>query len=307
MPGERCLLTVHAHPDDESSKGPATVARYHAQGVRTVLVCCTGGEAGDVLNPAMDTPDVRARMPEIRREELARATAIIGYDEVEMLGYRDSGMPDSDANRHPEAFAVAPFEEAVGRLVTVVRSERPQVIVTYPENQSEYPHPDHLRVHEISVAAFEAAGDPDRFRDCGPPYTPLKLYATTWPAARMQQIHEKFLELGRPSPFDEKWLERLRRRRQQPFTTSIDVSGFTDVRQEALRAHATQVDPTSPAWFGLPPEVMRTIHPVDEYQLLSSRVGGGPGETDLFAGVPMGLPSEPSMATSPDPKTDSWS
>src|SRR5690348_9674777 len=93
-----CLLTVHAHPDDEASKGAATVARYHAAGVRTVLVTCTGGEEGDILNPAMDTPEVRENLPEIRRRELDRAAEIIGYDQVVMLGYRDSGMPDSEAN-----------------------------------------------------------------------------------------------------------------------------------------------------------------------------------------------------------------
>src|SRR6266480_8019427 len=93
-----CLLTVHAHPDDESSKGAGSVALYAGQGVHTVLVCCTGGEAGDILNPAMDTPEVRARLHDVRMEELAKATELIGYDEVVMLGYRDSGMPDTPEN-----------------------------------------------------------------------------------------------------------------------------------------------------------------------------------------------------------------
>src|SRR3954471_3453552 len=95
MDDERlCLLTVHAHPDDESSKGAGTVAKYHAQGVRTVLVCCTGGEEGDILNPAMDRPEVRSNLHDVRLEELRRAAEVIGYDELVMLGYRDSGMPD---------------------------------------------------------------------------------------------------------------------------------------------------------------------------------------------------------------------
>src|SRR5947209_14754935 len=109
-----CLLTVHAHPDDESSKGAGTVARYHDEGARTVLVCCTGGEAGDILNPAMERPEVRERLPEVRRDELARATAIIGFDEVVMLGYRDSGMPDTPFNEDPRSFARADLDEAVG-------------------------------------------------------------------------------------------------------------------------------------------------------------------------------------------------
>ena len=120
-----CLLCVHAHPDDEASKGAPTVARYHAEGVRTVLVCCTGGEEGDILNPAMDTPEVRADIGRVRRDELEAATEIIGYDETVLLGYRDSGMPESEANARPESFAQAPLDEAVGRLVAVIRRGAP--------------------------------------------------------------------------------------------------------------------------------------------------------------------------------------
>ncbi len=237
----RCLLTVHAHPDDESSKGAGSVARYHAAGVRTVLVCCTGGEEGDILNPAMDKPEIRADLPAVRRRELALATEVIGYDDVVMLGYRDSGMPDTEANRRPDAFANAPLEEAVGRLVAVIREARPQVVVTYPEEQTEYPHPDHLRVHEITMVAWDAAGDPSRHPDAGAPWTPSKLYYTVWPRRRMLAMHEKFLELGLESPFDDRWLARMQR--TEPMTTSVDLTGFADVRADALRAHA---DPGRP-------------------------------------------------------------
>jgi mycothiol S-conjugate amidase len=280
-----CLLTVHAHPDDEASKGPGTVARYHAEGVRTVLVCCTGGEEGDILNPALDSPEVRADIGAVRMAELAAATTVIGYDEVVMLGYRDSGMPDSEANARPDSFARAPLDEAVGRLVSVIRRERPQVIVTYADDQKGYPHPDHLRVHEISVIAFDAAGDPSAFPDAGEPWTPLKLYYVGWSGARIVAMHEKFVELGLKSPFDDGWLERASSNTAS-YTTMIDISHYADVRRDALLAHATQVDPTSPFWFGLPPEVARTVHPVDEYVLARSRVRDPEGiEDDLFAGV----------------------
>ncbi len=283
-----CLLTVHAHPDDEASKGAGTVARYHQEGIRTVLVCCTGGESGDILNPAMDRPEVRDRLPEIRMEELARSSEIIGYDEVVLLGYRDSGMPGTAENEAPRSFVQAPFDEAVGRLVAVIRRVRPQVMVTYGDDQRGYPHPDHLRVHDISVAAFDAAGDPSSSPGNEPPWQPLKLYYTVWSRARILATHQKFLELGLESPFPKEWTDGSAP--PPHITTSIDITEQADVRPQALLAHSTQVDPTSPFWFGLPPEVARTIHPYDEYVLARSVVGGvqgdgDPPEEDLFAGV----------------------
>ncbi len=287
MADRRCLLAVHAHPDDESSKGPATVARYHDQGVHTVLVCCTGGEEGDILNPAMDRPEVRANLAEHRRAELAAATSIIGYDEVVMLGYRDSGTPDSEANKHPESFAMAPLEEAVGRLVGIIRRIRPQVIVTYPDEQSRYPHPDHLRVHEISAVAFDAAADPAAYPEAGEAFAPAKMYYTVWSVARMRAIHEKFLELGLQSPYSGERVARMLEGPLPTFSTTIDVTGYEDIRTEALRAHATQIDPNSRMWFGLPPEVQKAIPSTDDYQLARSRVGPlDAHEDDLFAGVP---------------------
>jgi len=287
MTERRCLLTVHAHPDDEASKGPATVARYHDQGVHTVLVCCTGGEEGDILNPAMDRPEVKEHIAEYRRAELEAAAQIIGYDELNWLGYRDSGMPGSEANGHPGAFAQAPLPEAVGRLVTVIRRVRPQVMVTYPDEQSGYPHPDHLRVHEISILAFDAAADPAAFPGSGEPYAPAKLYYTVWSMIRMRIMHQRFIELGLESPFSEERVARMLEIEPPQVSTSVDVTGYEAIRSEALRAHATQVDPTSRMWFGLPPEVEKVLPHTDDYQLARSRVGPlEVNEDDLFAGVP---------------------
>ena len=123
------LLSVHAHPDDEASKGSGTTAKYHADGIRNVLVCCTGGEEGDILNPAMDRPEVRERLHAVRMEELDRSAAVLGYDTVHQLGYRDSGMPDTEANARSDNFANAPLDEAVERFVRIIRAERPQVII----------------------------------------------------------------------------------------------------------------------------------------------------------------------------------
>ena len=136
----RCLLSVHAHPDDEASKGAGTVHKYHEAGVHTVLVCCTDGGAGDILNPALDTPEVKADIVNIRRQELDESASIIGFDEVVMLGYKDSGMPDSEANADPGCFARAPLDEAVGRLVAVIRRTRPQVVLTYGDDGRSVDH-----------------------------------------------------------------------------------------------------------------------------------------------------------------------
>ncbi len=280
---DRCILSVHAHPDDEASKGAPTIALYAASGVRSVLVTCTGGEEGDILNPAMDRPEVRENLHAVRLDELRRAAEIIGYDEVVLLGYRDSGMPESEANAHPEAFANVELDEAVGALVRIIRRTRPQVILTYGDDQQGYPHPDHLRVHDISVPAFELAGDSSYRPELGEPFAPSKLYYSVWSMRRIRATHEKFLELGLESPYSSEWFERPDQ--DHRVTTSIDIAEHYEVRLEALRAHATQVDPASPFWFGLPPEVAREVHPYEDFILAYSRVDSAVPEADLFAGI----------------------
>ncbi len=277
------LLSIHAHPDDESSKGAGTVAKYHAEGVRTVLVCCTGGEAGDILNPAMDREDVRANLAAVRRKELDTAAAIIGYDEVVMLGYRDSGMPDSEENAHPEAFANVPIDDAVGRLVEVIRRSRPQVLLTYGDEQGGYPHPDHLRVHEITHPAVDRAADPAWYPDAGDPWQVAKVYYSVWSKRRIELLHAKFLELDLESPYSAEWFERPWQ--DHRITTMIDIEGYAEVRFDALLAHRTQIDPESPFWFGLPREVASAIHPYDDYIRAMSLVDSPTPEEDLFAGL----------------------
>lgn len=283
MDSRLCLLTVHAHPDDEASKGAGTVARYQAEGVRTVLVCCTGGEEGDILNPAMDRPEIRENLAEVRRQELARAAEVIGYDEVVMLGYRDSGMPDTDANAHPDNFANADVDEAADRLMEVIRRERPQVIITYPADQGTYRHPDHLQVHAISVPAFERAGDPSHRPDLGEAWAPAKLYYSMWSRRRIEDRHMAFVELGLESPYDERWFERPSE--DHRITTQIAIDGYISARFEGLRAHATQVDPESRFWFGLPDHVEHAIHPYDDYVLALGQKPTELPETDLFSGI----------------------
>ncbi len=295
------ILTVHAHPDDEASKGAPTMALYAAQGVRTILVCCTGGEEGDLQNPSLRTPgqpfhglspdQEQAKVAAMRADELARSADIIGFDEVVMLGYRDSGMADSPANDHPDCFHQADLDDAVGRLVAVIRRTRPQVIITYGDDQSGYPHPDHLKVHDISVVAFDRAGNPAWYPDAGEPFQPLKLYYSTWTRARMVAIHEGLLAHHGESPYDEAWFDRPDN--DHRVTTRIDVGNYMWARTGALRAHATQVDPDGPFWFGLTDDQLRDAYPWDDWILARSKLGpipqrndGTPSEDDLLSGVP---------------------
>lgn len=279
----RSLLAIHAHPDDESSKGAATVAKYVAEGVRAVLVTATGGEAGDILNPAMDTPEVSENLAEVRAAELAAAARIIGFDDVVMLGYRDSGMPDSEANGHPEAFCHQSFDDVLGKLVEIVRSERPDVVLGYDAHEF-YPHPDHLRVHELSKALVAAAADGSMFPDLGAPWQITKLYAPVFTSDRITALHQAMLDTVGESPFA-LWIERMGAfedpKRQ---LTKVDVTGFVDLGREALRAHRTQVDPDG-FWFAVPTDLVESVYPWEDFELLYSGVGWSEGEDDLFFGV----------------------
>lgn len=286
MDSDLRLLTVHAHPDDEASKGAGTIAKYSAEGVRSVLVCCTGGEAGDILNPAMDTQENRDNIAAVRRAELDTSAEVLGYDRVVMLGYRDSGMPDMPENSHPDAFANAPLDEAVERLVRIIREERPQVIVTYSDHQKGYLHPDHLMVNDISVPAFTAAGDPEAYPDAGDPWAPSKLYYTIWSKERINLTHEKCLEVNGESPFEERFLDR--ESEDHLISAKVDVGAYWDHRCDALLAHATQVDPDHPIWFPLPRPIAAAVYPWDDYELAISTIEVDGIEDDLFAGIRSG-------------------
>jgi mycothiol S-conjugate amidase len=279
------LLALHAHPDDESSKGAGTLARYSAEGARVALVCFTGGEAGDILNPKMDRPGVKERIAEYRRAELETAGDILGVDQIYWLGYRDSGMPGAADNSHPAALCNADIDEVTERVVRIIRRERPQVILGYDESKG-YEHPDHVRVHEVGLRAFEAAGDPRRHPGAGEPWRPAKLYYfATFTKRRALALHEAALAAGVESPF----AERLERWEEGGFvepevTTRIDVADYMHLRSKALIAHATQIDPES-HWFAIPDEMQRQIYPWEDYTLAVSRVETAIPETDLFSGV----------------------
>ena len=283
MESELRLMSVHAHPDDEASKGAGTVAKYNAEGARCVLVCCTDGGAGGILNKALDTPENKANIVSVRRAELDKSAEIIGYDRVVMLPYLDSGMPDMEENKHPDNFANAPLGEATGRLVALIREERPHVIITYSDHQQGYLHPDHLKVNDISLAAFWAAGNPHAYPEAGEPWQPMKMYYSAWSKERIVLTHEKCLEVNGESPFDGRFLDR--ESEDHLITAKVDVELYWDNRCDALLAHATQVDPNESFWFPLPRDVAAAVYPWDDYELAASTVETSPMEDDLFAGI----------------------
>ena len=284
------LMHVHAHPDDESSKGAASTIRYSHEGVDVLVVTCTGGERGSILNPAMDRPEVRGNIAAIRVSEMDRAREILGVSQ-EWLGYIDSGLPEGDPKPplSPGCFALVPIEESTEQLVRIVRRFRPHVMTTYDETGG-YPHPDHIRCHEISVAAFEAAGDPDRYPDAGEPWQPLKLYYhRSHSYAKTSALNDGMLARGLKSPY----AERLANWKRDPaddakITTRVPCGDYFADRDAALIAHATQIDPTG-GWFQVPIDLQQQVWPTEDFQLARSLVNAPVPEDDLFAGLRVGV------------------
>jgi mycothiol S-conjugate amidase len=293
------LMAVHAHPDDESSKGAATMARYAREDVEVLVATMTGGERGSILNPAMDRPEVLANLPEIRRAEMARAREILGVEQ-RFLGFVDSGLPEGDPKPPlPEgSFALVPLPVAAAPLVRLVRDFRPHVMLTYDESGG-YPHPDHIKAHQVAVEAFEAAADPDRYREAGgEPWQPLKMYYfVTFHQAKYAALHEELLRRGLESPYSkifEEWEERARKRlerggRPLEITTRVAAADYFQIRDDALRAHATQIDPNS-SWFACPRDVERAAWPTEDYHLARSLVDTELPEDDLFVGIRESVP-----------------
>ena len=283
-------MAVHAHPDDESSKGAATMARYVRSGADVLVCTLTGGERGDILNKAMDRPEIRASLPRVRREEMARAREILGVSQ-QFLGFTDSGLPEGDPPPPlPEGcFALEKLEDAAQPLVQAVREFRPHVMLTYDENGG-YPHPDHVMTHRVSVEAFDAAADPDRYPGSGELWQPLKLYYfVSFHKARFTALHEEMERRGLESPYAE-WFarwddeDRAAARPELEITTRVPCGDFFGVRDQALLAHATQIDPES-SWFACPVEVQQAAWPTEDYHLARSVVDTELPEDDLFAGV----------------------
>jgi mycothiol conjugate amidase Mca len=278
---ELTLMVVHAHPDDESISTGGVLARYADEGVRTVLVTCTGGEVGEIADRALATPDTLA---EVRRRELERACEILRVGRLHLLGYRDSGMMGTPDNEHSSSFYQASPAEATARLVTLVRRHRPQVLVTYDE-RGFYGHPDHIKAHQITVAAFDAARDPARWPETGAPWRPAKLYYTAVARSAIRNLGRLLLDAGIEVPFEGRDTgEPEIGTADELITTQIDVSAQVERKRQALMAHATQMGPE--VFFArMPPPLFHQVFGRESFRLVRGRPGVSSIEDDLFAGL----------------------
>jgi len=276
-------MAIHAHPDDESSKGAATTAKYVAEGIEVMVVSCTGGERGDVLNvQAQELVDLYG-IHEVRQREMAEAARILGVQH-EWLGFMDSGFTEGEPLPE-DAFALVPLEISVPPLVKLLREFRPQVVTTYDENGG-YPHPDHIQTHVITMAAVTAAADPNLYQEFGPAHQVQKVYYNQqFHKARIVALHNLLLEQGIESPYVE-WLDKWEDKPEdaERITTSIECAKYFPIRDSALRAHATQIEPDG-RWFLVSTELQQGAWPTEEFQLASSLVPTTLPESDLFAGL----------------------
>jgi LmbE family N-acetylglucosaminyl deacetylase len=279
-------MAVFAHPDDESFGTGGTLAYYAADPeVRVVLVCATRGEAGEISDPKLATPE---RLGEVREQELRCASQTLGIDALHLLDYRDSGMAGTPENLDPTALSMADFDEVVGKIVALIRREQPDVVMTF-DPTGGYGHPDHIAIHYHTRAAFTAAADaaryPEQLEHGLETHRASKLYFTAIPRRFFHDALEKMEELGIEVP------ERYHQRFSQPFglpeeacTTDILVRDYWKTKQAAIQCHATQLNPDS-IFAALPPDAMRELQSWECFQLARSSVGEDEDSHDLMAGL----------------------
>ncbi|MGH8868005.1 MAG: N-acetyl-1-D-myo-inositol-2-amino-2-deoxy-alpha-D-glucopyranoside deacetylase [Actinomycetes bacterium] len=297
LDNRRRLLLVHAHPDDETIGTGITMARYAAEGVHVTLVTCTLGEEGEILVPALEHlgPDGEDTLGEHRREELAAAMEALGVHDYRFLGgpgrYRDSGMMGEPSNERPHCFWRADLDEAAGDLVATLREVRPQVVVTYDENGG-YGHPDHIQAHRVTMRAVERAADRSFRPELGEPWDVLKLYWSAVPRSVLQAGIDALKAAGETDFFGVEKAEDL------PFaiddalvTTAVEGAAYTEAKNAAMRAHATQIAVDGP-FFALSNNVGLTILSTEYFRLVAGEQGpldGATGrESDLFGGLGQG-------------------
>ena len=293
----RRLLLVHAHPDDETIGTGATMAKYAAERVLVTLVTCTLGEEGEVLVPELAhlASDASDGLGQHRVGELAAAMEALRVTDHRFLGgpgrWRDSGMMGTAQNDRPDCFWQADLGEAVRELVAVLREVRPQVVVTYDSNGG-YGHPDHVQAHRVTVAAFDAAGDPAYSPELGEPWQASKLYWTAFPKSVLQAGIDHLKASGKTNFFGADSADDL------PFgvpddevTTEVDANAHLEAKTAAMRAHKTQIEVDGP-FFALSNHVGQRAFGTEYFTLARGERGPATGEhgreDDLFAGLDCG-------------------
>jgi LmbE family N-acetylglucosaminyl deacetylase len=285
----RVLLAVLAHPDDESFGMGGTLALYAKRGAEVHLVCATRGEAG-AMDP--DCLEGFASVAERREHELRCAAEILGLAGVHFLDYRDSGMPGSEDNWHPKALAAAPPEEVTARVVHFIRKLRPQVVITF-DPIGGYKHPDHIAIHQATVRAFEAAGDPTwqappDFPIDLPPHRPQKLYYHVFPKTMMRMVVRVMPLLGRdPTKFGRNGdidLADLVRDGDFPIHARIDYSPVESQKDAAAACHASQLG-GGPPRRGLIGWIWHQMAKHEHFMRAYPPTLGRVREHDLFAGL----------------------
>lgn len=281
------LMCVHAHPDDEAIGTGGVLLQAADRGLRTAVVTCTGGELGEIVGEGMDEAAMRPRLGEVRREELIAALNLLGAGEPRLLGYRDSGMIGTEGNEDPRSFWRAPFDQAVGRLVAQIRDFRPDVVVTY-DAFGVYGHPDHLQTHRVTLVAVEAAEIPLLYPEAGAPWRVRKLYLGTIPLSFVTRIGEELQRRGLPTPFSDPNNPDAEAppigTPDEQITAAVDVSAVFHRKMAALRAHRSQLAPSS-FFLNMPPEVTEMAFGTEFFLRQRSHVAVPQREDDLFAGL----------------------
>ena len=277
MTSEKRLLVVFAHPDDETFGAGSMLAKYAHEGVEVTVVCCTRGEAGEIMPESCAT---RENLGEVREAELRAAAGLLGVQTVAVLGYRDSGMAGSEDNENPAALINAPASEVVGRLVEIIRRHRPHVVVTMEEGGG-YGHPDHIWTTGVTRQAFKAAGDGSAAAFRGSrPWIPKKLYyiglARSMLASWLKYLRQvdPFNDIGKLNPTTLGVAD-------EEFTTVVDVSQYAELRLQAAKLHRSQASP----FHLLPPDLTIPVLQRDHFIRLQPPWTGDPLETDLFDGI----------------------
>jgi N-acetyl-1-D-myo-inositol-2-amino-2-deoxy-alpha-D-glucopyranoside deacetylase len=262
------LLLVHAHPDDEAISTGGVMMKAKREDHRVVLVTSTRGEAGEIYN--MDEKATRPHLGEVRTKELETAAKILGVDRLEFLGYRDSGMVGTPENDDPRSFHQASLDEAAAKLASILREERPDVVVTY-DADGTYGHPDHIKAHHVTNAALDVL-EKEGWR-------PSKVYYTAIPRSLMEKFMEQVPEEDRRND-----TIRIIGTPDELVTTRVEVGDFVDRKREAFAAHVTQNDPNS--WFTtMADQMYRMAFGTEYYRLARGKAGSDLPEPDLFAGI----------------------